>query len=132
MDESREGPVPFLRRTRPQYEPVLNEEERFPTLLYNSEPIPPWVELVPPGMIGYHDMKKEQMAEAKRDRNEPELVSREDQQDAKRWALITRLAIRFPQLNVPTIAEGVVPWDVEEFKRLVAERQTQYLKEMTT
>lgn len=94
-----------------------------------SPPVPPWTSLVPRGLVGYEDRKRDEMTEAREDREEPDLT--QNQEEMKRWVLITKLAVRFPTIGVPAIAEGVVPWDLEEFKRLVAEAQTRYLKELT-
>ena len=50
-------------------------------------------------------------------------------QEKQRLAFIAKLKQAFPFIDVHWVANQIVPWDIEEFKRQVAERQKEYLKE---
>jgi hypothetical protein len=126
MDYSQTEPAPFFRRVR--YEPELRESEQYPTLHYNSPPVPPFVSLLPKGLVGYEEAKKAQMAEAKHDRKS---FAPTEEEQAKHWVFIMKLAVRFPQVAVQTIAQELDPFDLEQFKSLVVEAQTRYLEELT-
>jgi hypothetical protein len=114
-----------------QRDPPLREDERYPTLRYNSPPVPPFLTLLPRGMVGYEERKREERQEARRDR--ATLVTKADSpEDVKRWAFISKLACTFPRIGVQRIAEGVVPWDVNEFKCRVVEAETKCQESMLT
>jgi hypothetical protein len=126
MKETNKEPVPCNPR-----EPLLREEEQYATCQYNSPPVPPFATLVPRGMIGYEERKQEERREATRDRKTAKKSTEgQTQTQVQRWAVITRLACAFPQIGVQRIAEDVVPWDMEEFKKRVAEAEAAYRESM--
>jgi hypothetical protein len=64
--------------------------------------------------------------EARRDRK---VGNQKADQEERRLAFIAKIKQAFPFVDVQWIADQIVPWDIEEFKHRVAERQKEYLKE---
>jgi hypothetical protein len=62
-------------------------------------------------------------------RNNREASKPDCDPEVKRRAFVAKIKKHFPFVDVQWIADQIVPWDIEEFKRRVAERQKEYLKE---
>jgi hypothetical protein len=77
--------------------------------------------------LAAHEALRTKLAEeARRDRKVGNLRAAAEE---RRLAFIAKLKQAFPFIDVHWIANQIVPWDIEEFKRRVAERQKEYLKE---
>jgi hypothetical protein len=74
-----------------------------------------------------HEALRTELAkEAERDRK---IGNEAAEAEQRRLAFIAKVKQCFPFVDVHWIANQIVPWDVEEFKARVAERQKEYLKE---
>jgi len=76
-------------------------------------------------MIGYDQFKHQQNLEAWRDR---QVIKEGCSAETRRLAFVAKLHRTFPFLNVKAIAETVVPWNLEKFKKRLAAAQARYLK----
>jgi hypothetical protein len=101
------------------------ESEQYPTLRFNSPPVPAWERLVPRGLVGYEELKAKYRLEAWRDR---EASKADALPEIRRLAFITKLKRSMPEIDIEYIAESIDPWDMNEFKSRVADAVVEYRK----
>jgi hypothetical protein len=80
---------------------------------------------IPGGMVGYEERKAGELFEAAADRKES--LGKPEKERLER---IEQVARAYPQVRIREIAEKVVPWDYDVFKRLAALAVAEYKKSL--
>jgi hypothetical protein len=80
---------------------------------------------IPGGMVGYEERKAGELFEAAADRKEARALP-----EKERLEKIEQVAKMYPQVRIKAIAERVVPWDYDVFKRLAALAIAEYKKSL--
>jgi hypothetical protein len=92
-----------------------------------SERTPRHYQKIPGGMVGYEERKGGELFEAAADRKESEARALPEKERLER---IEQVARAYPQVRIREIAEKVVPWDYDVFKRLCALAVAEYKKSL--
>jgi hypothetical protein len=97
-----------------------------------TPPVPPWFKCLTPlqyaankSLAAHEALRAKLDEEARRDRK---VGNHKADEEERRLAFIAKIKQRFPFIDVQWIADQLVPWDPQEFKGRVAQRQSEYLK----
>jgi cation diffusion facilitator CzcD-associated flavoprotein CzcO len=103
-----------------------------PLSVRDCPPLPPWFKCLTPlqyaadkSLAAHEALRTELGEEARRDRK---VGNQKADQEERRLAFIAKLKQAFPFIDVQWIADQITPWDAQEFKARVAQRQGEYLK----
>ena len=123
-----------MRRIKAYYAEVKRKtpDGPQPPNVRDAPPMPPWHKCLSPlqyaanKSLAAHEVLKTGLAEeAHRDRK---VGNQKADQEERRLAFVAKIRQAFPFVDVQWIADQITPWDPQEFKTRVTQRQREYLK----